>query len=99
MPSPSVARTRHARPPRLIDCGMRRVFRPTARLLATLTLLAAGSAPAWAQLGYGPDSILGDLDAYGVVAADDGHESASGFAFEIEEALGVAVALEGEGDL
>jgi protein-disulfide isomerase len=78
---------------------MRRVFRPTARLLATLTLLAAGSAPAWAQLGYGPDSILGDLDAYGVVAADDGHESASGFAFEIEEALGVAVALEGEGDL
>ena len=66
--------------------------------LAALALAALGS-PALAQLGPEPATILDQLRGYGVREAGAGHESASGFAFGIEESLGTAVAVEGEGEL
>ncbi|HZW27083.1 MAG TPA: thioredoxin domain-containing protein, partial [Trueperaceae bacterium] len=66
--------------------------------LAALALAALGS-PALAQLGQEPATILDQLRGYGVREAGAGHESASGFAFGIEESLGTAVAVEGEGEL
>src|SRR5690606_6297087 len=64
-------------------------------LAALLSLLGA----AFAQIGYEPQSIIDRLTDYGVTPTDEGYESASGFAFDVTEALGTAVAVRGEGSL
>ena len=77
---------------------MRPASRPRGPFLPALIALAC-ACTALAQLGHEPATILDQLDVYGVRPAEAGHESASGFAFAVEESLGVAVAVEGEGDL
>ena len=73
--------------------------RRLAAALAACALAATLGSPALAQLGREPATILDQLGDYGLRDAGSGHESASGFSFAIEESLGTAVAVEGEGDL
>lgn len=54
---------------------------------------------AFAQIGYEPHTIIDRLTDYGVAPAEEGYASASGFAFDVTESLGTAVAVRGAGSL
>ena len=85
---------------RPIDWGMKASrARRRGALFPAVLIAVLLSAHATAQLGFDPTTIVDQLGDYGLRQAEDGHESASGFAFGIEESMGTAIAVEGEGDL
>lgn len=64
-----------------------------------LAVLSSFVPAAFAQIGYEPQTIIARLTDYGVTPTDDGYAAASGFAFDVTESLGTAVAVRGAGTL
>lgn len=75
-----------------------RARRPSRAALA-LALVAALHGAATAQIGNEAASIVAALQDYGLEADGSGHVTATGFAFDVEESLGTAIAVTGEGEL